>query len=482
MFPDRSYQSSLCFFFLVLISLFTTQYLHGEDDTGGDGAWTVAVLRFKGEDLSIEQEQFRTMLPLYLVDEIERIPQRLLGPDDLKARAETIRKKSLRSLQITLNQVLGERDRAFLEQSETSDIQDLETKISNIREEIEETNNKEYEIAKEEKRTKVVLTDLNREGELHDFPDIGLEAWAVRNGYDCVVWGSLEQLEQLIYIEMKLMFTAKGETVTFYRGTFFGNDHMKPLREGIPVLRSLIYGDAWADIVPIVPPPVNARFIVDGREVFPDETGRIRNLKPGEHTVTVKAEGYFDNVYNFSLQEGEVKALELKMKEKRTLSVRIGSYPGEADVYIDSRFAGTTPLLIRNIIAPATAVIYKKGYHESIQVLDWENHDFDFYLHPEEIEIDLIIENARKRFYHGLAGFLLSLPLTILSYGKSSQYAYAYNSAVLSGGSSADETERLNSQSTMWYTAYLGSLFINSVLFTDTLLGMIGYIRSSQEQ
>lgn len=484
-YPAPSPVSFSTAFLCLLLFLFGLPFLSpagAESARPAKDGWVIAVLRFEGENLNIEEKQLCTSIPLYLVDEIERIPRRLLNKEEVMAAAASERKKELNTLRVKLNEALRKRDEAFFEQSEASLLVELEKKISDIKTKIEKLKNEEYGETSEPTEAEVRLTDLNSGGELHDFPDIGLEAWATRNGYDCVVWGRLERLEQMLYVEMKLTYPSTGKTISFYRGVFFANDHMKPVRESVPELRSLIYNRKWADLVPLLNPPVNARYFIDGREVFPDSTGKIRNIEPGEHSITVRAKAYYDSVLSFSLHDRETKTIVLRMKEKKTSSVKIGSYPGGADVFLDSKYAGSTPLLIENLIPPSTLLVSKKDYRERIEVFEGGYPSVDFFLHPECIDIEKIIESSRRRFYHGLAAFLISLPITFVSYGKSIQYAYAYNSAAITGGSSGEEIQRLKSQSTLWYTAYLGGLFINSILFTDTLVRMLGYIRSSQEQ
>ncbi len=94
------------------------------------------------------------------------------------------------------------------------------------------------------------------------------------------------------------------------------------------------------------------------------------------------------------------------------------------------------------------------------------------------IDRNSIINVKRNNFYESFSYFLLSIPLSIISFGMSSDYGYAYNNEILDDPYSS-ESNRLMQLSTTWYNVYLGSLFVNISLFINTIFDLVDYIKST---
>ncbi|MBI5536401.1 MAG: PEGA domain-containing protein [Deltaproteobacteria bacterium] len=79
----------------------------------------------------------------------------------------------------------------------------------------------------------------------------------------------------------------------------------------------------------------------------------ISEVQPGKHHVTVRAPGYFDEDRDVAAAEGGVVAFDLALKEKPARLQFVGD--SGAEISIDGRLAGTTPL--------ATAIELPSGHH-----------------------------------------------------------------------------------------------------------------------
>ncbi len=442
--------------------------------------WRVAVTRFRGRGLSLEQSRHLTGIPLSLIRTVERTPVHHPSGTERRKRWERDRDRELRRLELQLNENLQSRDMLFLQGQGTGPLLDAEENIQEIRKQITELMSEKYSWEETADTMDMLLAEKNRNGELYEYPDVPLDIWCYRAGFDAVISGFIEPLGELLYIEIEAYSAASGLTRTLYRGSFFGNERDIVLEESRVPVRTYIYGREWSDLIVEVDPG-NAEYIIDGVPGTPDGRGRFSYLAPGTHEIIVSAEGYETERFSIDLQSGMSETLAVSLNSVNPVSLLIRSDPAGAAVFIDSRMSGATPLYIEELVPPATILLRKDEYQEQFRVTEGGSSLIDFKLHPDQVSIGGIVAESRSRFYKGLTAFLLSLPLTVVTYGQSEQFAYAYNSAVTTGTGSIDEVDRLKTQATLWYTAYLGSLFLNSILFADTIIGMTHYIRSSQE-
>lgn len=442
--------------------------------------WRVAVTRFRGSGLSIEQSQHLSGIPLAIIRTVEQTAVRHPSETERRKRWEEEKDRELRKLEVQLNEKIQTRDMVFLRRAGTGALRDAEENIEEVGKQIEELLSEEYRWEGTADPIDILLAEKNRNGELYDYPELPLEIWCYRNGCDAVISGFMETLGELLYIEIEVYHSFSGLTETLYRGSFFSNERDIVLEESLPLLRTNIYGREWSDLIVDVE-PANAEYLIDGAPERPDGRGRFSYLSPGTHEVIVSAEGYEAERFSVVLKSGMSEILKVSLNSVNPVSLLIRSEPAGADVFVDSRLSGSTPLYVEELVTPATILLRRDEYQEQFRVVDGGSSLIDFKLHPEAVNIDGIVEKSRSRFYQGLTAFLLSLPLTVVTYGQSEQFAYAYNSAVTTGTGSIEEIDRLKTQATLWYTAYLGSLFLNSILFADTIIGMTHYIRSSQE-
>jgi len=471
---NHSLVKTICFLFIFSCLVQTVQ------PEAVNAGWNIAVTKFQGSGLSTEHLHHLTGFPLSLIREIERTPFHYLSSEEQKKAWEEDKARELRKLRIELTRTIQERDLLFLKRGTRDKLSEKESEIGDIRRKIETTIRSEYTAGEDHVKAEILLDTKNAAGELLEYPAGSEKIWAYRNNVDCIIGGIVEIVGDMLYVEIQSYSTAAGGVEILYRGTFFGNERDTVLLESRGAVRSYIYGREWSDIE-VDAEPRNAVFRIDGITAVPDASRRFRYLVPGTHSITVSADGYREETIQVSLQDRQVKYLKTSLEKMNPISLLIRSFPSGADVFIDSVMSGSTPLYKNDLVPPATIVVRKEEYKEKICVADDEISIFDFHLHPASVDMERIIESSRNRFYHGLAAFLLSLPVTVVTYGRSEQFAYAYNSAVTTGTGSIDELDRLKAQSSLWYTAYLGSLFINSILFTDTIIGMTQYIKSSQE-
>jgi hypothetical protein len=134
---------------------------------------------------------------------------------------------------------------------------------------------------------------------------------------------------------------------------------------------------------------------------------------------------------------------------------------------------------MKNPITPALLTFKLEGYNDNkIIFKDETERDIRIFMQSSIINNDIIISRKRNRFYQSFSYFLLSIPISLVSYGLSSDYGYAYNREVAISPNSS-EADRLMQLSTSWYNVYLGGIFLNLTLFVNTIFDLLEYIKSN---
>lgn len=168
----------------------------------------------------------------------------------------------------------------------------------------------------------------------------------------------------------------------------------------------------------MVSSPVQAAtIIVDNGK--PAEAPLIAEIKPGKHTLSVKAEGYFEEKRDIQVSPGGVTALDIPLREQPAhLSIETN---GKAQISVDGRMMGMTPLS-RAIDLPAGThliTITKNGfdgYSEEIELNRGEK---------KSISTTLSMSTQRKAAYAafgvGLVAGGLGVVTGLLSAGAEKQ-------------------------------------------------------------
>ncbi|MCF7914793.1 MAG: PEGA domain-containing protein [Spirochaetaceae bacterium] len=486
-------RSALLWNLFLVSSLILTMFFNGQlvyaqmsADSGIEGDqehWSVGFARFKGEDLLDENMRFTYAVPVDLFQPVLRCPFHFLDKEEINGSREQYKRQELIQLENKLHSLLVQRATEFIEQevdATDDNLKELEREIEAQRIKIQKLKSKPASGWKVPSQQRVVLSEHNQEGELYDPPQLPLKLWTEEKDLDCLIQGRIEPLEELLYIEVRAYLRATNQSRIIYRDSFFPRESEKLVNDITKALRTFLYGRQWADITMEVE-PVTAEVYVDGAAAELDETGTIRYLEPGLHSIEVREPGYIAQSVLIDVNAGSTEEVQLLLEKENPQTWLIKSEPSGADVFLESRQVGRTPLLLKEQVPPSSVLISKEGYSDRLYVMEGESTGLTAHLHPTAIDIDAVVENSRNRFYRGLAAFLFSLPLSVISYGQSSEYAYAYNSAIVDPSISSSEEQRLRARSTLWYTAYAGSMLLNGILLTDTFLHMRQYIKSSQE-
>ncbi|MFO7849867.1 MAG: PEGA domain-containing protein [Spirochaetia bacterium] len=464
--------------------------------------WSCLFTELEGKNISEEYRYLLGSIPLLLVEEIEKIPERRISQEEVSSRRKLLLRRARQEKERRLNELIEKRDDHFL-QNERKKLALVEEEIEKLRDEsaylsevldsgkeeavfgqperdAEREAEKDAEGPEENEVLPFVVNSGNRPTALASYPEVPLPEFADKNEADGVVYGELEQIEEALYLTLKMYHRDTDTSSTIYEGSFFP-DRVEDFSEELyKKLTTALIGRDWAHLE-IDIEPAGATLEIGGSRYSGGERV-LRFLEPGEYSVSLDAPGYEEKKLSVELDAERVNTLETALNPIETVDISVESNPPGVDIFSDTVHQGSAPLTIREAVLPITILAKMPGYYEENLVIGEPPKDgeLEIDLHPLSINKDQIVEAARSRFYRGVAGFFLSLPITIIGYGMSTEYAYAYNEAVTNGQVEGDEMGRLNDLSRVWYTAYLGGLFLNGVFLIDSVIHMSKYIRAAE--
>jgi hypothetical protein len=200
---------------------------------------------------------------------------------------------------------------------------------------------------------------------------------------------------------------------------------------------------------------------------------RMRFLPPGRVTVLVSAPGYIDEQRELILNPYEHQSLEIKLEQKETLAITLITNPEGADVYIDSRWSGITPLELDLLHADQRLLIKKEGFKDLVFDIDESTPPYvEFDLRRKILDELYWQEKKRDTFYSSLGIWAVSLPFPIFLYGFAVDNARAANRAA----TGSDEYNKFRRNMELTYAGYFATLFISVTLFVKMFLNMLEYV------
>lgn len=241
------------------------------------------------------------------------------------------------------------------------------------------------------------------------------------------------------------------------------------VEEFLDQLKSALLGRPWAALR-LSRAPLAMGIFEEGNRLSRNALSR---LFPGQHRFLISAPGYHPLELELFLLPGETRVVDIILDERESNKVTVqGGNPETIELYLDGKYMGTTPLELQSTTLPVVIRGEKEGYIGDEQILTGKNHlpgPVTFSLTPDRYDREELLGSERRSFYNSFGLFLLSVPLTMVSYGNSISYAAAGNS---------NWSEELYRSNTLWYSAYLGGLFLNALLAGDVIFNLLEYMDS----
>lgn len=200
----------------------------------------------------------------------------------------------------------------------------------------------------------------------------------------------------------------------------------------------------------------------------------------GSYQASVSAPGYHTVATRFAIIPGSDTMVRVQLEPIRAASVLVESMPSGASLYLDGLSVGNTPIELRGASYPRILTAKKEGFDDQKVVLrpGFENGRLVLDLQASDgLAYTDRYEQAKGSFYQSLGWFILSLPLTVLSYGTFNAYMRL---APLPSSVSEDTANTL----TLYYygsqTVFWVSAAASASLATNTLVRLVRYIKAAR--
>jgi hypothetical protein len=439
----------------------------------------VAFAELEGQELPREYDYLRFSIPRVILQRVEVLEEHDLPPEEEAALRRRLFDDAVAELGVRLDELLAERD-AVVFSEETRDerrarYRELEEEIEGVQEDIAALDQAEPRLVPlvEPKS----ITFRREEPNLLP-PGRRLAILAEENDTDFVVGGLLEERDGYVFLEMEGYNAITGELVSL-GGTAGRVEEIYDLLDPVvDEVATFLLGRPWGRLL-VTTGIEDALILVEG-EAAGFGTAELSYLEPGNTRVRVLLSG--EQIYETEVVVepfgSVVVAPELSVPEGERIAL-ITDPPG-ADVYVDSIWTGTTPLLLDRPLTPTTAIVSKEEYLRGRVVLGPGSPNLiEKPLVEDIIDWEQEIQLSRDRFYRSLGWFVVSLPFPIILNGMYNNVASLYVDGRPPGLTDNASDELVGRANTLlWATR--GTAAVSTGLFVNMLFQLGRYIRAGQ--
>lgn len=448
--------------------------------------WRVGVAEFSGANLKKENHHASTTLPLLLYEAISDFHIHRLGDEEKTAYRRRIRDELVRKRRLKLDQIITERDDTLFTEGPDKSYpwspSEYPPKIKKAKQAVDfyqAMRIAEIPVLPSKEITVVQAGDTDL---LFD-PVQNPELTCRRQDLDYVFWGSVEQLDTYFFVEIFGYNKLLDRKALLLRDVAPREQFGELIDRALEEAASKLMGGKWGNLQVAASPP-GSQIYVDGSFSGRGES-LVRFLRPGEHQVTVRMEGYTSRSIREKVTADATNQVEVELDPVTREQIAVTSTPSNAEVYLDGMRLGTTPLFQRIDVGSGRLQIQKEGYKtqqrffgDQLKSPSMEDNSFDIRLVPDVIDEEDLIRAQKDSFYRSFGAFLISLPVSIGLYGLYQNEYIGYIQAETAGD--INELDKRRSGATVYYYAYWGSIFVNVSLFARTIVDLFHYIETSE--
>lgn len=296
---------------------------------------------------------------------------------------------------------------------------------------------------------------------------------------DYLVYGKIDRLDGYFSVNLRLYSAAAGREL-WSETHYAADDEFESVVDALErPLASAIFGRAYARLELSLFPPT-ARLL--------DEGGRP--LSSGElffeaRTVeaVAAAPGYDSRLIRFRIEPGRELALRAALEPLPSPSFIVDSDPPGASLYLDGVLMGLTPLELPGFAGLRTLRLSLAGREDLSTAVQGSPPDgalrFGF-APPSGATQGERIAAAKDRFYEALGWFVLSLPVSTLSYGSFRMYYDASLAAIDAGIDDPAAIARLDTSYTISQAVFWTSSAVSLGLAINAGVRLARYLRAAR--
>ena len=432
--------------------------------------WKVGVAEFSGASLHRENGYLLSSLPLLLRDRLEFVESHTIGEDESERRAVQIVDRSRRREREELADLFKTYDLLYLSHGSGDSQRDaVVVRIEEAQQRLNEANERMASDVSVPERLPVTFVG-GSDSRLLPAVDTNPARRAREFELDLLVFGSIEQLADFLYIEI-VLFESAGGGIDIH-GTAGSRESVQERVSELGNLTvSAIAGEGWGRIE--IAAPSDGRVWLDGRYMG---TGSrtVAVVALGEHRLSLATPGFESAEYLIQVTEGETTNIVAEPGSAIGDRLTLDSEPSNATVYLGSVWNGATPNSIVMPLEPAQITLTLPGYWEHrLPVHPSESQTSVIRMTPNFVEHSAVVASRRSVFYQSLGWFAVSVPIPLLMLDVTNQLTGAINSG---GVSDPGERNRLILQRTVAFSGYVGGMFLAGSLLVNLVIDLLEYV------
>jgi hypothetical protein len=446
-----------------------------------DRAWVVGITSLKGTNLDTENRYITYSLPMRIKESLETIKTHSIKYEQMQDYKKEVRDVELQKLKDQLAKLQAERDEIVFSTRDPAEAEkavktfDEQKGIAKIQEAVTALINYDFADIKVPEKMPVVFKTQEPGGTLLKPADFSVLQYAKREKIDLVVYGTVEEVQGFLFLDISAYESAIEQEVYHYQTTTTAEEVYILIKDIADRLATVVLGNEWARLT-LVPDPPDSRIYLDGEFI---SAGKITlsYTDPGSHTLEVRHPDCTVHKSMVELAPFEEKEVSVTLERNEPVRIRITSEPEGATLYVNSVYSGKTPLEIDGSTEKRRATLKLDGYEEHVFTLDESTGSELAFTLQVKIEDRKARQNAvRDNFYFAFGFFLASIPVPVACNRFSQDYRQA---ALLAQSVNPSQSAGFFTTSTIFNYAFYGGVAVSVGLFIYTMFTLYDYITTA---
>ncbi|MDC7124165.1 MAG: PEGA domain-containing protein [Spirochaetales bacterium] len=462
----------------VLLFIFNILPLFSDDDI----VFRIGICRF--ENTGENTASIADGVTSSFYETIKSISEHRMNSEEIRnyladGKDEEIRskKKSIEKLYLDRDKIIFTTDQASIDEK----IEAKELAISNAKEDLEELDREKWTaIANvDDDAFSLIPVELKSpENSLYYERSAGeISDTLKENSLDAVIYGYVEKINDYTYIEIRMWNNFLKKDTVSWRTAVNTDDVNKLIAPGRTLVKTAILSHAWAELS-VFGPDNCAIYVNDDFS----GVGKLNKLiiEPGEVAVEVKKPGHESYKTKITIVEYEDKKIEVDLPLLSKREMVIQSFPAGADVYVDSKWVGKSPVRIETEDEITAVNLKLEGYQNNVFFVDSEApHILNVNMKKITKVREDIIPAKRRAFLTSFGSTILSIPVSLFLYSMKEQTKDVFNNEQSENGTeNYEELLRLRNNYYTEYSLMVCSIGLNVFLFSDMVVKAVDYVDS----
>ena len=460
--------------FLIFVSCFSLYGLEKETDV-----YTVGISVFEGVNLSGENIYLEKSLPLLIAEALSSCEIHRFSESEITEYRELLIKKEKESLLKQKKTLIEQLDSFFFMDDEKEDeIQQLEKKIEDIDFQAAQLNELDRKTIPVSTEKPISFPEYSENERLFPPPVLPPYSAPENKELDLFIGGFIEEVEKYFQVTVYTVSIPGNREVIRLTTAGSGDTLYNKFESVFGALKEIVLGRSWSTLS-VRTDPENALIFLDG-EFLGTGLSVKKNIEPGDHRIKITADNYQSQEHTVTLQSGDENVYSYSLIQKKENVLALTSYPGGADIYAGSQWLGKTPAILTDFETIIPLTLRKENFRDFsfLSTAVPPSGDFRFTLSPASLDVANYIDSKRNAMYGAFSLFIGSIPLPIIFYHLSQEYASGFFMA--SNKNNNEEMLRMYNTTSMLYHSYVGTFIVSASLFINSVVHLVEYIHASR--